>query len=144
MFAQAAAAEKIAAQAAAAAATAAPFELSNKHLQDPSTAIFWSSRGYSTPPWRWPSFTQYGCSWPFRRATYWPGFLKVLKYLELDWTDGSSDYERSQLTSALDQQLRAFGYGCMPDSYAGDSMPVSMRIDILNLRADASLFDHLR
>ena len=108
--AQVATAEQTAVQAAAAAKTKAAAERSSTYLDDPATAIFWSSRGYSTPPWRWQS-----TSGILRYASHWPSFLKFLK-VDL----GGNQLEQSK-----------YYIDC------------HSRVDIENLKSDASLFAHL-
>jgi hypothetical protein len=114
--AQVATAEKTAVQAvqaAAAAKTKAAAERSSTYHDDPTTAIFWSSRGYNTPPWRWPCFV---ATPNLKYASHWPGFLKLLKGLDL----GSNQLGQSK--------------------YYADCHSLE---NFLNLKSDASLFAHL-
>lgn len=64
------------------------------HEQDPSCAIFWTLRGYATPPWRWPSFSRAEPYHPLRHFRSWPAFLEILRDFEMPsfWPE----YENNQ------------------------------------------------
>jgi hypothetical protein len=100
-----------------AAAAEKSIQRNRAHEQDPSCAVFWTSRGYATPPWRWLSFSRRsdGTQLPLCLASNWPWFLKILHdfdmplvYKEPDCLDYDVRYYYPLQLAALTQELSQF------------------------------------
>ena len=139
-----------------AAAAEEMIQRSRAHDQDPSCTVFWTSRGYATPPWRWTSFmkdhSSHRCH-VLALAENWPRFLEALRAFEepIYVVDQRVRFHNplpsriEQLRDALRTSIREHVNNFNPSLF-GDcetSVTIDMLFDVMNLRADASLFDHL-